>query len=408
MIFKYFFVFNLFGYVIVSSLSNLVLSSDQSSPFSVILRAVIFLLSLIFIFDCVKSEKNFAKKYSYCGVLLFIFFFFFYILRLTYDFSLNSSLSNDKFYQYFLFSIFISFIPSLAMARRLAPSNLVDIFKLSLIVLSIGLGINLVLAISGFISGNSVESSRLSMERLSPIQIGKYSAFLFIISITLIQILGKSFRYWLSLVCLLSLISVLISGSRTAIVSVFCVYVINLFFFYGYRKLLISLIVLTVTICLYVYIAPFIFGDKDVFHLILNMGSVDDQSANIRFELYKGAFDQFTNSMLFGDYFLERTYMYSPHNLYLEILMSLGLTGFALFTLLVAISLSNIVKKIKLANPYNKFIYVGLLNLIIYLLFAGVFSLGITTAPELWSLLIVGLFLSYERKYDYNDSNSYI
>ncbi|WMN87514.1 O-antigen ligase family protein [Vibrio parahaemolyticus] len=305
-------------------------------------------------------------------------------------------ISEDVKKEYILFSFGVCFIPALALARALKPNELHNILLYSYYILLFGVCISLYFAIKDYMLGIQIESSRLALTRLSPIQLGKYSVFLCIISYGLLLHKNKTKKIsFLFLLCSITLgvVTIVLSGSRTAFVGLVLICLLNLFLRISITKILMILILLPVFAYISLTAVSYVIPELDIVDKYLSMGDVNDQSANIRYELYHGALQQFSTSPLFGDFFLEREYMYAPHNLTLEVMMSLGVLGLIAFISIVLFSLVKLLVLIKVSGKNESSLYMTCFNLLAYLLIASNFSLGITTASEIWALCILSLFL---------------
>lgn len=394
--------FSLFGYISVAALSSYLFEVDATSPLAIMLRAIVLLASIFYILKFFVAEGTInSKRLNVNDALVFFLYLVFwggYLIRLVTGVA-NEMVPNSIVAHYFVSALFICLIPSLGLAQPVCFNILTNILKVSFYVLLFGLVLSVFYGIGEFLS-MGLTSGRISLSRLSPIQLGKYSAFLCILSAAFTfkssaNLYSKSFYF---IVFIFSLFSVFVSGSRTAFVALLLLVFLNaLFNSKSYKTIFVSLF-LPLLLMLLLYFLSIYFPDIDFLNRYLTMGSEADQSANIRYMLYEGAIAQFSDYPIFGDFFLEREFMYSPHNLYLEILMSMGVFGLFVFALLISYSLYKGILCVRNSTGDAKIFYMALLNIYLYLLVASIFSMSVITAPELWSVIVIYIFMPLQNK----------
>jgi O-antigen ligase len=388
----------LFGYVFIAAFSSILFPLGVASPLAILFRISIVLFSVAYFFKNIGGLTNFKEnrisKLNLMCFIIYISFWVYYFLRFFIDITTENVPSNivDS---YLVLALFFCFIPSLGMTKAVTNEDMVIIVRYSFYIVFFGLVFSLYTAVNDFMNGLSAEHSRLSLSRLSPIQIGKYSVFLFFLSVGLLTFRNNSklqkTLYFLAI--FIAVFSVFLSGSRTAFVGLFFLLVVNVLFNMHLYKAIITILVVPIFLYLSSLVVYLLLPEVDLINRYMSMGGSADESANTRYELYSGAFEQFSNHPIFGDLFIERVFMYAPHNLYLEIMMSMGMVGFSTFLFLLFFSLYKFIRCIRIADQNAKRVYLVFFNIYSYLLIAGVFSLGITTASELWALMVLSFFL---------------
>jgi len=107
--------------------------------------------------------------------------------------------------------------------------------------------------------------------------------------------------------------------------------------------------------------------------------------------LFKSAWEQFLSYPILGDQYLSRYANYYPHNIFLEVLMALGIIGGIIFILIIFFAVR---KASVILRNYNEDIFIPFL-LLITLVLAGMTSGSLFTGVGLWSWL--SLFNSIQK-----------
>jgi O-antigen ligase len=184
--------------------------------------------------------------------------------------------------------------------------------------------------------------------------------------------------------------------SRGAFVALVAVGMSQICFSFSFRSAFFLLILVSVLIFILHFVSQNLFDQSmvDLFSGFLNVGSKSDQSANMRFQSYYGAFQQFSDSPFFGDISEERSTGFYPHNIFLELLMATGLFGFVVFLIV-----NSLVIYMYLCHKSDDFLVVFLLYIQYFV--ASLFSGSVFTNSAFWVLLFFlcfGSIVEYPRK----------
>jgi O-antigen ligase len=395
--------FSLFGYSLAAPLSEIIFPNVEFSPLTILYRILVIGGAFVFIFQLLFiQKKTFINEQGKHIFLLFIFFWIIYTTRLVYDAMFQSYLLDENtISSYFTIGYLFVFIPVLSLSRSYNEVDLEYLFQMSLYILFIG--VLLTLIVSGFqiLNGNWQGGQRISLERLNPISLGRYSAVLFFLAFGLMQIKNKN-KIFMIFSMFIGLSGVLLSGSRGALVATLFVLLINFLLQANFKKLLFLSVLLPVCAITGLFLLSILMPDMDVVGNYLAMGGKTDQSAQTRYQLYAGAFEQFSNNPIVGDLIVEREFKFYPHNQVLEILMATGIFGFSVFSILntlVFYKLKCLIKKYKNKDETIRI----LMSLYVFYLIGGLFSGSINGAHEYWYIVVITSFTCL-RKGKINES----
>jgi len=381
--------FSLFGYSLTAPLSEIIFPNLEYSPLTLLYRMLVISGAFVFIFQLsFIKEKIFVNKQGKHIFLLFILFWFIYSIRLLYDGIFQSNLlAENTISTYLTLGYLFVFIPALALCRCYNESDLKFFFQVCLYILLVGVLSTLVIVALQIFNGNWLGGQRLSLERLNPISLGRYSAVLFFLAFSLMRL--QSDKKLLMLFCILLGISgVLLSGSRGALVALLFILLMNFLLKFNFKNLLFLGVLFPIGALLVVFLLSQFIPDFDLLENYLRMGGKSDESAQIRYQLYSGAFEQFSNYPIFGDLIIERHFKYYPHNQILEILMATGVLGFFVFltlNVLIFYKLRCLLNK----NKNNREIIGLLINLFVFYIIGGFFTGTIIGSLEYWYLVII-------------------
>ncbi|MBA6381049.1 MULTISPECIES: O-antigen ligase [unclassified Colwellia] len=387
--FLFYVSFSLFGYSLAAPLSELVFPNVEFSPLTILYRMFVIGGAFLFIFQLIFiTNKTFVNKQGKYIFLLFICFWAIYSIRLAYDAMFQSNLLGENtISSYLTIGYLIVFIPALSLSRSYNKTDLKYLFQISFYILFIGVLLTLCISAFQIFGGSWQGGQRLSLERLNPISLGRYSAVLFFLAFSLMQ-LQRNNKILMLCGIFIGISGVLLSGSRGALVGTLFVLLVNFLLKVNFKNLLLISVLLPVAAMFGIFLLSILMPDIDVVENYLRMGGKSDESAQIRYQLYKGAFEQFSNYPVFGDLIVERVFKYYPHNHVLEILMATGIFGFSFFAtlnILLFYKVNCLLKEDKTKE--------GIIRLLMYLyvfyLVGGVFSGTIIGSPEYWYLVVI-------------------
>lgn len=290
-------------------------------------------VSLMIAIAIIILNKNYiiSKKINRSFFLLIIFWLY-YISKLLIDLFVFDLLPNNgiasytKSY-YLLQSVGICFLPMIA-AFIIAKKINLQTFNKSLFYTFSSINIALILMFIsryGFDLGNyfrmriSINSENGNADLLNPITIGIYGGLLFI------TLLHMKINWLIKLPLIsISVINIILSASLGPFLSLL---IVILLFLLKSRKLSliisIGLLILALSTILKIFIADFF-----LFERLTNFGS--NESVSIRFESIQLAFEQIKSNIVLGTHFFVIKNGSSPHNLFIDILLSTGILGIAL------------------------------------------------------------------------------
>ncbi|MFW8590320.1 O-antigen ligase family protein [Glaciecola sp. 2405UD65-10] len=392
-LFLFYVSFSLFGYCVIAPLAELISPNSETSLVTILYRVFVLGGAMLFIFQLFfLLKKMYVETLGMCALLLVLLFWFIYTCRLFYDATFQANLlGEDTIISYITVGYGFVFIPMLAVARSYNEADLKRLFIMSLYILLLGVLLNLSVSAFQILSGSWQGGQRLSTERLNPISLGRYSAVLFLLAFGLIQIYNKK-KILLIIVMFIGLIGVLLSGSRGALVSLLSVLIIILLANVSLKKIMLFSILLPLCVGIGIFLMSVLVPDIDVISNYLAMGGKSDQSAQIRYQLYHGALEQFYNKPILGDLIVEREYKFYPHNQVLEILMATGVTGMLVFVSLNLFVLGklNMLKNCTISKRGG--VYGILTYCLIFYVLGGMFSGTIFGALEYWYFVIIICF----------------
>lgn len=391
-IFVIFVSFSLFGYSFIGSISSFIYGQEGEATLTILYRLTLFSFALYFSFVNFTILGNNVTKKVFYVLLLFIMFWLLYSLRITYDFIFQPEVFSDGlFYSYYVLGIFVTLTSCFAIWTNINKSSLVSILKFSFWLLFLTAILMLILGISRY-GDIDYQSSRLSISRLNAISAGRSFSVLLIIAIFLKE-LGYLKFCLLFVVSLISLTGMFLSGSRGVMLGMFLVMTIYSAWRLSFVKTLIAIFLLVIVYNFVHYLQVYQFGysEFDLLKGLSSAGSTSDQSAQIRYKLYSGAWAQFMDSPFLGDATTERIYQYSPHNFILELLMSLGVVGLVIFVMYFSSIVVSLIIAIKKSAGVHNITYSCLLFLMLFFVIGSLFSSSIVTSTELWMISLLSL-----------------
>jgi O-antigen ligase len=403
-LFIFYVSFALFGYCVVAPVAELVSPNSEGSLLTILYRIFVLGGALAFIFQLIFiHKKTYIESKGKYAFSLLLFFWGIYTCRLIYDAIFQADLLGEgTINNYITIGYLFVFIPMLSLARTYNEADLKKLLQMSFYILLLGVLLNLSVSAFQILNGSWQGGQRLSTERLNPISLGRYSAVLFLLAFGLIQIQNKK-KLLLTISMFIGLIGVLLSGSRGALVSLLFVLIIIVLSKASLKKIVLFSILLPLCGGIGIFLMSILVPDIDVISNYLAMGGKSDQSAQIRYQLFAGALEQFSNYPILGDLIIERKYKFYPHNQVLEILMAIGTLGFIVFITLNALLLY------KLSQQLNKYKNKGvtirmLMYLFIFYVIGGMFSGTIIGAHEYWYIVVIISFTYFKKENVYRNN----
>ncbi|WP_316838251.1 O-antigen ligase family protein [Pedobacter nutrimenti] len=398
------FLFLSFGYPIQASIP--IFLHIPSTPINATFRGLYLFISIFLIVNSFKRSNKLPK-----GIKALIFFWILYGIRLIYDVSFRGIKLGDKDALYiYSFAFGSCFFPMLAVILNAKYINLNSIYKklYSIMALSNLLLLILIVYQNGSLSLN-LFTSRISITGgdnesvINTIIIGLYGDLLFVLSVYSLLFL----RFKNSLIKLLviffgltGLLNLIAAASRGPLVVMVLIVIYMVYFKYKIvsrrADFLAKTIMISIITIFFVLITGFldnlterftIFSRFEQFGQDLKSGEKEARSYE-----YSSAWDQFCDSPIFGDRFTTRLDSTYPHNIYLEVLMSLGIVGMALLLFLHW----EVFRRIKYIFKKKDYIFFLLLIILLIIFLSSMTSGGIGFNPGLW--LIFALFLSVKYK----------
>lgn len=392
-LFLFYVSFALFGYCVVAPLAELVSPNSEGSLLTILYRMFVLSGALLYIFQLIfLHKKTYIDTQGKYAFILLLFFWFIYTCRLVYDVIFQANLLGEgTINNYITIGYLFVFIPMLSLARSYNEADLKRLFQMSFYILLLGVLLNLSVSAFQILNGSWQGGQRLSTERLNPISLGRYSAVLFLLAFGLIQIQNKKKLLLLIISMFIGLIGVLLSGSRGALVSLLFVLIIIVLSKTSLKKIVLFSILLPLCVGIGIFLMSVLVPDIDLISNYLAMGGKGDQSAQIRYQLYNGALEQFYNNPILGDLIIEREYKFYPHNQVLEILMATGMVGIFVFVSLNSFVLGKL-NRLKNSNINKGGVYGISMHCLIFYVIAGMFTGTILGAVEYWYFVVIICF----------------
>lgn len=307
------------------------------SGISYFVRVMLIAMSFFTIFKYIGNGIN---KRAALFLAFVIVLFFIYALRVGYDtvFQLPSLVDAEE--KYIVEYLLITVLPACSCAFLIKNYN----EKLFFEVLSALSLLSLLLAVSLFSNQLSNQGalygSRLATEKVNPIALGAFFSTTFIVGVSFLLNKNRTLmqKFYAAFICLLCAVFIFFSGSRGALISLLLTLLTYIIFSSKNKVINFIFIVSSVLLVIpfVIYIADEFFNGIDVFRGFLSVGQTTDMSSQLRLMSYKHAVEQFVDNPILGDLLVERVTVYYPHNIFLEILMALGLLGGLPFFLYIA------------------------------------------------------------------------
>jgi len=387
---SFFYVLLLAGFILISGLPYFF--SVESRVITVPFRAFVLGVSILVIaYNFYFSKNNKFNISDYFFVLFWVVYVInTYLSFKNYEFSSDIKLKELEIY---LRIIGVCFIPSLAILS-LNPKliNYKLIFNVVYVIIFIILLANIIIGINYNYHGRS--SGFLSTYSINFGHIGVTLAIMSLYNIMFYDKIGKYYYFLMIIGFLIGTYILYASSTRGPLIALIVVisYILYIKKKYRYLISLYSAIVLLIIGLFFLNIQNENIGRNSFFSRITKMIVTGDSSG--RGKIYIDSIGVFLDKPLFGGRFLffDGTY---AHNFILDILMSTGLFGMAIFLVFFKNSVGEIIM-IKKSSSINSSTYWVYLILIQYIVFAF-FSCSLYDTPEFWYLIAMTMVL-YKSK----------
>jgi hypothetical protein len=371
-----------------------------STPISISYRAGYLLLSLLAILFALLRVKEISLAK---GVVPLVLFFILYTIRLYYDLIIRDIRVYESDMYFFQFAVGGTFVPIVAIAVGWSKVNSEIAVKWLYAFSFLSCLAILAMVLSG---GGIVETLLESRVRVSnddksivgPIIVSREGGFL--ANLSLFYLLGqyrvKPARLFLWISLLLGFLLLVVGASRGPLVAAVLILGVQLAIAFWRRlssvKFWAALVVLFFTVILpgLVYLINFtnFVQNLTIFNRFTNF-SVGGFEKETRARQWAASWEQIKSSPVIGERMVENLLGHSPHNLFIEIQLALGIVGSLLFLLTLAFSLKRFYTEF---HYRTSFVAVHFM-LWLYLLY-GLTGISIHTSPQVWLLLAATTYAS--------------
>lgn len=380
-IFSLFISLSLFGYPLSAGISELLSINPKLSLISIIFRSITVSLSFFLILNLLYKKIIKNKRELFILMILFGM----YMLRLAYDLEIIGVVVYEGAPNFYLFFYFTVALPSiLILAHHHMFDSVDDFLYYFKPVLYLSLFLNLYFGFNGYLNSiiNGMIMSRLETNKLNPISLGHLSATILIYLIFIKQYLKKKFHLIDNIALIGAFVGLIMSNSKNPILTLLLVILFAYYLQYGLQKkfyLAIFLLLLSVVISYILFVNVF---DINVFQRFSIMFSEDDESSMSRMSSFKEGIEMFLSNPVFGKSFLLPLGGY-PHNILIDLLMSLGLIGFSIF---IYLSIKTFRAIILIQRMKQEFVIIGLLFI--------QYFIAAQTSGTFWDSSYIFIFMS--------------
>lgn len=370
--------------------------SIPSTELSIFMRGTVFFCSMILILQMRLPKITLVFKIFILSVVIF---WIIYLQRILYYTLLDTTPTSYGLSHYMIWGLGTCLLPMLAIvvARKIASTE--RIFKAFLYICIFAMALSALQARTAFYVDNVLnDQGRLQLNSLNPISLGLLGSVGILLSVWLI--IGKMHLGPRRLHIFLALVSsslgsylLIFSASRGPLVAILLV--ILFIPASTNRKAFIKMLFLITAL-----FAPLIFiisnVNTDLFSSLVSridsLESGQDISMGIRLLSYAGAWNVFVDSPFLGSSMEEPITQFYPHNIFLEVLMSTGIVGFAPFVLTVILGLYFAFRLVRMNSAYA---WVG--TLYVLFLIQAQFSGSLYQSNAMWVLLALTAVLYFQE-----------
>ena len=373
------------GYPLISAIP--VLFGLDSRAVSIPYRAFVALLSLgVIVSVAIRRRK------AYSGLFWFPFavFWALYLLRLVLDTVFLPSPLRLSAAEYFMYSIGMVFIPTVALLIRQDDKTLELGLRVTTAMTAVACAAAVLLGAKSVASGDLsfLVTGRLATDTLNSISLGHLGASLFILS-TFLLLRKRSPSHVPNAVLMgligLGLLAVGASASRGPILVLLTVFPVLLWSAYRngarIRAPFVGLLVIGGALAAMQSLQENL-GFSVVSRLALAANYAEDPSSQGRVELIRGAWGAYLDHPVLGSGLEEPASGFYPHNVVVESFMATGIFGGLAFAALVVLSLAATWRLMK-NDPANGWIALLYLQYLVGAQFSG----SLSGSPEMWCLM---------------------
>ncbi len=372
----------------------------SSTPVNAAFRVLIALSSLVVIARLPFSLKKVSK-----GTFLLLLLWFIYSCRLFVDVSLRGiEFGNGRYSTFFMYSMAFAncFLPVIAVAAAAPYIQIKQFLKWAFIFAFVS---NIIIFVS-FFTTNGITMALMSTRgalgdddpseaMINPITISFYGMLLAVLALSkLLFDAPASMKGKLGMfICvMIGVANVLLGASRGPFLSLILSVFILFYFKLRMSRNTVSMVLKSGLVVFLLLGAMLISGvgskifSDDVFlfyrltHFFDNVANGEKEDRDYE---YASAWDQFSNHPVIGDkYVTDHSHIY-PHNVFLELLMSLGVVGGILFLLI----LFEVAVKAGYASRHRLHRHIALLLILLGYFLLSMTSGGVFITPGLWILL---------------------
>ena len=320
---------SLSGYLLIIGITGIFISNQLVS---IIYRSAFVYIALLAIYEQFKRHQ-FKINFNFVS-LSYIVFYLFYIGRVIFD--LNSLyVTNIPQINYILFTVLLTFIPSLFFLYDFKSVDINEINILCIFILSITTSI---IFIRFLFDINIIRlHGRVFLPRINAVAISQIASSTIILCLSSLLYIKRKITIHLPMLFIIitSTFVMISSGSRGPFFSLFITLNI-LLIFYLIKKIKYLFLIFLMQL-LFIFLAYYY---SSYLNLLLvdrffSTGSSLDSSTSERLLLILNSWAQFQNHPLFGDFIELRNGGIFPHNIFFETLMSCGIFGFLLLLCLL-------------------------------------------------------------------------
>lgn len=396
-IFTFFIYLMLFGFPF--SLLVPIGLNVSTTPYSILYRSFCVFLMVILLLAPRKREKE-ENRAKNAFVLLMIFWAIL-LLRIYYDFEFTNVLKQPNVLlnstQVYLFAIFLSLFPIIVIYKNKHFINFQYIEK----YLNVGIALYALSILLGIFLNFNTNFLNIIFERtelfygsdfgphpLNPISISRAGSIIFLISVNRLLI-NKEKVLVMILFLITGLFLLLLGSSRGPFISTSIIVLILLYTKSSLKKILGLLLILFL-----IYLIFISFVNLEELGIFKRFESPNYGNDPTRGEIWEAALNYFLKSPLIGYSIVDKFGIY-PHNIFLEVLMSIGLVGAIPFFITISESL---IKSLKILSKSqnNSFALLFLCQF-----FFSLSSGSLYYNPEFWVLISLVLFSNKKSFYEY-------
>lgn len=320
----------------------------NSTIFNIGYRGIAILLAIYIIFKSIKLPVGKQNLY----ILPVIVFFVFYFFRLLYDISITNVESDQKPFQIFSFFIGNIILSIFAISRGIVYCDFGRMVKRSFYTLMV---VNLLILFTFLFQNDFSLSPEVLLARaevkgleensslVNSISYGLYGGYLLIICMSMVVFMPneytKKFKLWIYGFLVLGLVNLILGSSRGPFIfTIMDCLLLCCIYLYAEKRAgrYVRFLVVMVTMFFFGgYILSYLSSNNVELGLFDRIGRLGEQiqsgEKESRNYLYDQALEMFYDSPVVGSQYVLIPEGGYPHNMFLEVLMSLGFLGLIMY-----------------------------------------------------------------------------